>query len=255
MDPTPLVIFLILLLLLVLGVGMVFLRMASRQARFRVDYTPWADGTVDFCSAPSWRVCRSMLFKHPCRWLAIRCLNPPAVRDALDLQDATLCGWVEGLTRLGDDHLFITPPLNGWVLVFGSALPAPEDDIDRVFHFLQNLSRQLGEVQYFAANRVVDHHAWARMVDGRVRRAYAWTGETVWNDGEKTDAERRLSLRCLHYGETRQTLFGSNDRPNADRIFALAARWSLDPTTIEPVTERHSQGILGSLSDPRRAQH
>jgi hypothetical protein len=55
----------------------------------------------------------------------------------------------------------------------------------RVFSFSDALSRKLGHVQFFYADRLLHHHAWARMDEGCVTRAYAWTGETVWNQGAR----------------------------------------------------------------------
>lgn len=255
MDPTPLILITMAPLLLVLGIGLVFLHMSSRQALKQLAAEPAPP--FDTVSEPSWRVCRALLFRQPCRWLAVRCTNPALVQDALGLHEPTPCGWIEGITQLAEDRLFISPPVQGWVLVLGHALPLPEDDVDRLFHALREFSHKLGEVQYFAVNRVVDHHTWVKLVDGRVRRAYSWADETLWNDGEKTDAEKRLGMQCLDYGESRDhqpVLFGAATRPNAEKIFSLAARWSVDPSAIEPRTARDTLGLLGRLSDPRRAR-
>ena len=46
-------------------------------------------------------------------------------------------------------RLFIAPRINGWILVFGSDLPDPSDDVDQCFHFVTGLSRKLGHVQLF----------------------------------------------------------------------------------------------------------
>ncbi len=39
------------------------------------------------------------------------------------------------------------------------------------------------------------------MDDGCVTRAYAWAGETIWNQGAKTLAENGLGMKCSGYGE------------------------------------------------------
>ena len=93
------------------------------------------------------------------------------------------CTWSEGLT----DHqkLFIAPPVNGWILVTGSGLPEPGEDIDACFRFVLELSRKLGHVQFFHANPVLDHHAWVRAESGRVVRAYAWAGQTALEPGSQ----------------------------------------------------------------------
>jgi hypothetical protein len=90
------------------------------------------------------------------------------------------------------------------------------------------LSRKLGHVQYFHAEKFTHHHAWARVDDGCVTRAYAWAGETVWNQGTKTIPESRLGLKCFNYGDSGAT------REIAEMNFekvgrAGGSRWSVGP--------------------------
>src|SRR6185295_7557650 len=118
----------------------------------------------------------------------------------LRLNNPTPCSWEEGLARAQGHKLFISPPVGGWILVMGSDLPDPGDDVDKCFRFILDLSRKLGHVQYFSANRVVDHHSWAQAEQGRVLRAYAWAGRTVWHQGKMTRAEipyRHEQLRWI----------------------------------------------------------
>jgi len=58
--------------------------------------------------------------------------NPRQFRPALGLQSRQtpapgLKGWA------GEQKLFWAPPLKGWILVFGSGLPEPVDDVDICF--------------------------------------------------------------------------------------------------------------------------
>ena len=108
------------------------------------------------------RFFQSSVLHCPNRWVAIRSTNPQAVQTALGLHNPTPCSWMDGMARVSDQKLFISPPVNGWVLVVGSLLPEPSEDVDACFRFLQRLSRELGEVQFFSVNRAVGHHAWAR---------------------------------------------------------------------------------------------
>jgi len=184
---------------------------------------------------------------RPSRWLAIRSHHPQSIRAALGLDQFTPCPWVEGLT--GGHGFFIGAPVNGWIIVTGSGLPDPGNDADECFRFLTDLSRKVGHVQFFLAERVLQHHAWARVENGVVKRAYAWAGETVWNQGAKTAAETDLSVKCFGYG----------DHPVADswaatewmagnvaKVPLLAARWSLDPARIDVRhLRKHADGIAG----------
>jgi hypothetical protein len=189
------------------------------------------------------------VFETPSRWLAVRSQNPQAVQTALGVQHPRACSWSDALATPVEPRLFISPPVNGWIVVMGCDLPDPANDIDECFKFLTSLSQKLGEVQFFARNRAVSHHGWARLSGGKVLRGYAWAGETLWNQGPVTSAERDLKLRFLDYTQTTDT-WGLAEREllslNTDRVVRLAAAWSIDPTAVEgPHLE--SKGIAGDL--------
>lgn len=191
---------------------------------------------------------QSIIFEPINRWLVVKCNNPSLVQAALNLHQPTACSWDEGLSEARDDKLFISPPVNGWILVIGSGLPGPFEDVDKCFVFLTNLSRKLGQVQFFSASRVVNHHAWAMVERGRVYRAYAWAGEPLWAQGPMTSAERELDLRCFAYG-TEQNAFTLKEElaANTEKLGQLAARWSIDPAAVA-TSARVGHGIVGGLS-------
>jgi len=190
------------------------------------------------------------LFPHPqplprpvC-WLAIRSVSPEAVRAALALKHTAPCSWSEGLT--GGHEFFISPRLNGWVIVTGMGLPNPTDDVDATFIFLTALSRQVGHVQYFYASRLLHHHAWARLDDGCVTRAYAWAGETVWCQGVETLPEIETDVRLFAYGDSSATSLDAE--MNFEKVPRLAARWSLDPAQVRLNSHQQSIGLAGGPS-------
>ena len=189
------------------------------------------------------------VFEPPSRWLAVRSRNPQAIQSALGVQHARECSWSDALARSFEPRLFISPPVNGWIVVMGCDLPDPADDIDECFKFLADLSQKLGEVQFFSRNRAVSHHGWARLSDGKVLRAYAWAGETLWDQGPVTSAERELKMRCLAYTES-SDVPGYGEREalslNTDRVVRLAAAWGLDPTSVDG-PELENKGIAGDL--------
>ena len=197
---------------------------------------------------------QTALFDSPCRWLAIRTNQPVAVQAALNLHNPTTCSWEEGLAEAREHKLFISPPIGEWVLVVGPGLPDPAEDVDRCFHLLTRVSRKLGEVQFFSLNRVLQHHAWARLEAGRVVRAYAWAGHTLWNQGAMTRAENELLMRCFQYTETSGRTDFSRPAPvsfNAEKVALLAAHWSIDPTLIDERQFKTSRGIAGDLSETK----
>ena len=73
---------------------------------------------------------RPASFGYKMAWLAIRSRNTDAVLDALNLTSAVRCNWKSGIGtvydhHLGNDHIFVSPPVNGWTFVVGLALPHP----------------------------------------------------------------------------------------------------------------------------------
>ena len=258
-DPTAdqnivIVVGLILFMAAILFVGIFFLWLATRQFRARRFEGLVSGRAARFSIEPGSLRFQTALFDSPCRWLAIRTNQPLAVQAALNLHNPTTCSWEEGLAEAREHKLFISPPIGEWVLVVGPGLPDPAEDVDRCFHLLTRLSRKLGEVQFFSLNRVLQHHAWARMEAGRVVRAYAWAGQTLWNQGEMTRAENELVMKCFHYTETSLQTDFSRPAPvsfNAEKVPLLAARWSLDPTLIDERQFKTSRGIAGDLSETK----
>ena len=178
---------------------------------------------------------------RPACWLAVRSVSPEAVKTALGLNRAAPCSWVEGLA--GSHEFFISPRVHGWVIITGLGLPNPSDDVDATFLFLTALSRKLGHVQFFYAEKFSRHHGWARLDDGCVTRGYAWAGETVWNQGAKTLPETEAGLKTFNYGEHTATFLDAET--NFERMPQLAARWSLDPAEVRLDSPRQSIGLAG----------
>ena len=188
------------------------------------------------------------------QWLAIRDSHPHRVQAALRLHNPTPCSWEEGLTAAHEQMLFISPPVAGWTLVMGASLPEPAEDVEACFHFLRELSDKLGLVQFFSYNRAQLHHAWVEAEGGVVRRAYAWAGRTLWNQGELTPAERELGLTCYDYNQRPAVAGWGQSHPlavNTERVAMLAARWSVNPAAIDLRFVRDGHGITGRLSSPQ----
>ncbi len=181
-------------------------------------------------------------------WLAIHGHNRRAVQSALRLRNPQACSWLEGLA--GEQEIFISPPVEGWTLVTGTALPEPWDDVDACFRFMVDLSRKVGSVQWFSASRLSLHHAWIKADNGRIERAYAWAGKTLWNQGPETAAEKELGLKCYGYTDPLEASpWAQPDelRMNVEKVPLLAARWGFDPRWIDEHSIKQLCGIVGNL--------
>lgn len=179
---------------------------------------------------------RAVPFQMPPRWLAIKSTNTAIIREFVRATETP--PWSEALARSRERTVFVSPPVDGWTLVIGAALPDSSNDIDQVFRFLTRLSASLGEVQFFNADRVLGFHAWARVKDGTVQRGYAWAGSTQWNQGWMSLEERLLGLRCRAYGEeVEPPPYGetSAEQQNTERVSLLARRWSVDPVVASEI--------------------
>ena len=239
----PVLLLLLFSIALSVGMGIVILVLRRRDASRRQEAAcaGQADGLAD--------AARSTSFLAPGCWLAIKSRNTYAVQVALGLHNPKPCSWIQGLA--GEEKLFIAPPVKGWILVMGSGLPEPDTDVDVCFRFLMELSRRLGQVQFFSANRVVHSHAWVKAEGGRIVRAYAWSGKTLWCQGQMTSPERELGLECYSYFEQPDPrAFGQPNTPalNVEKVALLASRWSIDPSRIDTQFLQMERGIAGEPS-------
>jgi hypothetical protein len=234
-----------LFVVLILGVFFSYLILRWRHVR-RLNIIPGPHSYIRVFNRPP-RPNLSGL-NRPTSWLAIRNVDLQSVQMALSLRDPEPCPLSRGLNTLNEQKLFISPPISGWVLVIGPSLPDPTEDVDLCFRFLTNLSRKLGHVQYFKINSVLNHHSWVKVEFGSVVRGYAWSGKTLWNQGSPTREEQELGLRCYEYCESPAfSLFESGDdaHTNSEKIHQLAARWSINPESIDERFLAQRIGIVG----------
>ncbi len=193
---------------------------------------------------------KPLFIEKPTLWLAIKGTDVVKVQAALGVHDTISCSWEEGLIEAREHKLFISPPVLGWILVVGSDLPEAGDDVDRCFLFLIELSRKVGHLQYFCANRALNQHAWAIVDRGQVFRAYAWAETTLWNQGPVTAAERELGLACFPYGMWADYTEREATVSNTEKVNLLAARWSLDPAAVAENAWNTDRGIVGEFTPP-----
>lgn len=185
-------------------------------------------------------------------WIAARGASPEAVIAALSLRDVRRVPWGEGAEaayRTDDRIVFVTTPVDGWVLAFGWALmDQAEEDAAQFARDVADWARRLDtEVVYFTSHRVVELHGWARARPAGRDRAFLYIGErgeTVVDEGPPTAEEVELG-----YARFDAERAGDEWRPpDEDVVFALAARWSVDPSSLEPRSIDVGEGWMGTLA-------
>ncbi len=221
-----------------------------------------AEGRVLFDASPD----RPAPFGYKMAWLAVRTRDTAAVVRALGVHEPQASNWNSGIgtvydERLGENHVYITPPVNGWTFVVGLSLPyaAGASFADKATPFLLGLGRQFIEVQYFFTYPLIDYFAWARVIDGRLVRQFAVGDEgVIVAKGKTTPEERGLGLKMF---ELRGVKGRKGDaggelilHPTEDHVLRLAQRWSIDPTRLDQMPSEPQTGYIALAPVSWRAE-
>ena len=205
-------------------------------------------------------------FGYRMAWLAIRTRDTARVHSALGLTEPEVANWQSGIgtvydEKLGANQVFVSPPLNGWTFVVGTSLPCPmgRTFVDKCTPMLLDLGREFIEVQYFYTFPLVDIYAWARVIDGKLVRAFA-VGENgiIWNKGKPTKDEKSLGLKLFELRGVRGRKGDAGGElilhPTEEHVMKLATRWSLDPTMLDAAPFPASMGHIASAPSFWRAE-
>jgi hypothetical protein len=147
-------------------------------------------------------------FGYKVSWFAVKAADPVSVLDVLEFGERTPANWSSGLAAVyggsGSDErwVFVSPPVNGWVLAVSSSWPYPtvetHNDIGKKFDVMfSRLTKRFDDVQFFGSHRVADFAAWARAQNGAPTRILAWNGsegQVFMNLGDQTPEEAQLNL-------------------------------------------------------------
>lgn len=200
---------------------------------------------------------RPAAFGTDMAWLAVRTKDTAALVRVLGLIDAEAANWQTGIgaayhDRLGETHVYVTPPVNGWSFVVGMGLPAPVGRrfIDKSTPLLLELGKEFVEVQYFFGYPMLDYFAWARVIEGRVVRAFAIGDEgVIWNRGKPTREESAMGLKWFELRGVKGRKGDAGGEmllyPTEGHMMQLAAKWSLDPTRIGTHSSPPGVGAIG----------
>ena len=174
-------------------------------------------------------------FGYKASWLAVRSESPEDVAETLGLTGVHAVPWAGGVDAAYESRagtVFVTPPVDGWVLAlgpFGAGWDREED--------LASLSRRFGEAQLFSTHRVSDYDEWQRWVQGEPVRRYAFAGEVLFDEGERDGADAQVV--------TAEQLDDDGRWPDEEMTIAKSREWSVDPTTLDERRDLPPTGLLG----------
>ena len=209
---------------------------------------------------------RPIAFGYRMAWLAIRTRDTQRVIEALGLSGVHSTNWNTGLgsvygNELGESHMFVSPPVNGWTLVAGLSLPHPlgKNFADKSTPLLLDLGGEFIEVQYYFTYPMIDFFAWARVIDGRLVRAFAIGDEGIlWNKGKPSKEEKAMGLKLFELRGVKGRRGDAGGElvmyPTEDHVRRLAAKWSLDPTALGSSRVEPSLGFIGRAPARWRAE-
>jgi hypothetical protein len=190
------------------------------------------------------------------QWIAAKCDASKDLADALQLQEVQPANWRSG-HRAAYGYpkalVFITPPLNGWILAVGG-LPDPSDPsaLATWRTLMTRVSLQFGEAQFFATHRVCSYTAWGRYIKGDEKRLFANGDVPLYNFGKAFADEAELLTHFFDPASpeaSNESYWSREDLhfPDEDDVFKLAQAWSIDPSELESKDLPPSCGLVGSL--------
>lgn len=170
-------------------------------------------------------------------WLAIPGYKPSEVIAALRLAEIEPANWTAGLTQAysTDDKVFVSPVLDGWVLVIGKTLWR-KADMNRSAEnigWLKTVGQMFGNACFFSSMKGLGNHGWVGIRDGAIVRAYGYSGELqelIWLVGEPTEEEIAVNPGFATEMQERNQADFRPVIPDEKMVLELAARWSVDPT-------------------------
>jgi hypothetical protein len=165
-------------------------------------------------------------FGYKCQWFAVKTNDTQAVLEAMNLKNIQISYWRTGIEGAYEGYYFISP-IDGWTLVINSIMPdLSGTELPNPLTIISDLSLGFEEAYYFGTHRVVEYHAWAKSINGKLVRAYGYlgeTGETIINQGEisKVELENNLIFTDLDVEEP--------NSPDEEDVLFIAKKWTVDP--------------------------
>lgn len=168
-------------------------------------------------------------FGRKMQWIAVKTDYREKVAASLKLKNLELANWSHGIEKANENHVFLTPNINGWILAVGWGL----GEVWKKTELLEKLSREYGEAQFFLTHTGAYSHTYIRYANGEmIRHLHCEEGEILTNEGTPTKLESTLDF--------------TNTLPDENLVLNLAAEWSVNPNLLEQAQYADVEG-LGSV--------
>jgi hypothetical protein len=190
-------------------------------------------------------------FGYKSRWIAVRSVNQRSVAKALELIKLQDCNWESGFYAGPKKSIFLSPPIDGWILITGYGLPYDnvENSHGRIKKILNTLSRSFGEAQFFETHRVSESHCWIISKNGIVSRSYSYdgcSGEYHEMLGDTMEIEKRFNLyeNVLDFDKSNDF-----DVPDEEIVIKIAEELSINPTNLDERKDILGLGLHGEFKN------
>ncbi|WP_179225521.1 hypothetical protein [Hymenobacter mucosus] len=189
-------------------------------------------------------------FGYKLTWLAVRDADPFELLHAVNVDQGTVfsANWYGGLDKVYRwNATFITPPVDDWTFVINPILSGLSDE--KTLTFLQKLSAQFAEVQFYGNHRVANYGAWGRFVNEEAIRLFS-TGEAIELDqGQRTEIEEQIIEKGKQSfiedsPDDLEQLADSFFLGDEDDVMEMAGLWSINPQTLDNQPETFALGLL-----------
>ena len=202
-------------------------------------------------------------FGYKTSWLAIKSQDAQGVSNALNLEPEHHVNWTCGMTRsigrpeFGFTGVFVTPPVDGWILVLGLANYLPTDT-NRFVALMKKLSVQFGTAHFYGSDRRVGYVAWGKWISGETIRYFSSVEDDFVNIDHTTEEEMTLGSPDITDMSLTQYLIAIEEDgsffPDESEVLSTAALWSIDPSELDDLVENgeldFDESQLGILGTP-----
>jgi len=171
-------------------------------------------------------------------WIVVKTTEIKDVLHNLKVKRIEKCSWESALLR--DDNIFVTGPINGWVLLVGWDILKPDynNGMKNVNYYLDELSNVFGESQYFLCQRTTDTAIWSKSINGKIERTYAIGDNFFYQEGSITPLESEMCLIPNNpFLPENEYLFNQYVYREISHVLKIAENWSFNPSKMTEIKD------------------